>query len=237
MVAPVITSAPLLATMFEDAGAPASGVVTAVDPEGDLPILWSIVGATTTGASFSYAMTSLRVVKNGATIVLDDFADGVPPPAAPPGFPNNTYVTQGTLTESNGSLILSSTGSVPIGAPGTPDPFVGVGAFLRTNIDPANLTQGLKSNSSFSVEARFLLSSLPDAPREAFTLALSDRIIGGTGTPPDQPGDDVVELRVVQLSSGVLAVRLVDRNFATDQATTLETINLNAPAVADEIAL
>jgi len=119
---------------------------------------------------------------------------------------------------------------------GTPDPFVGEVATVRTNIDPADLAAGLKSDDNFTVAGVFDLA-LPDSPRELYGIRMADRLVGGPGTPPDQLGDDVIELVVRKGLDGVVRVFLRELDFVADTTTNIQAIALNPPPGADQIRL
>src|SRR5262249_60479265 len=119
---------------------------------------------------------------------------------------------------------------------GSPDPIIGDSAVLRSNIDPSNLAAGLKNNDNFTVSGLFDLT-LPDSPRESYGIRLTDRLIGGSGTPPDQLGDNVVSLRVQETAGGDLQVQLRHVDFVGNTNTLLEAVTLAPPAGADQIRL
>jgi hypothetical protein len=131
------------------------------------------------------------------------------------------------LTESGGRLIFDSDYSVLFDAPGAADPVVGLNAVLRSNIDPADLARGLKNDDNFTVSAVFDLIS-PDSPRETYGIHLTDRLIGGNGTPPDQVGDDVIELAVRMNTSGNLVVSLREIDHVADTTTNIQSFALAA---------
>ena len=113
---------------------------------------------------------------------------------------------------------------------------IGLNGVLRTNIDPANLAAGLKSDDNFTLSAVFDLI-MPDSPREAYGIHLTDRLVGGPGLPPDQAGDDVIELVVRQNLSGNVVVALREIDHVADVTTNIQSIVLNAPPGADQIRL
>ena len=78
---------------------------------------------------------------------------------------------------------------------------------------------------------------LPDSPREAYGIRLTDRLVGGNGTPPDQPGDDVIELVVRETPSGQVVVALREVDFAADSTTNIQSIALAPPPGIDQIRL
>jgi VCBS repeat-containing protein len=98
----------------------------------------------------------------------------------------------------------------------------------NTNTDSANTTQGLKSNSSFTVSGLFDLT-LPAEDRNEYGIRLTDRT-------SFQAGDSTVELRVVRDPGGIVRVQLREIDFAGGTRTVLQQFNLN-PGTHDQILL
>ena len=234
---PVISTGPAVGNVREDEVLTASGTLTAADEDAGAIQLWSVIGGnTSTGADYTFAMDSLNVIKNGASIFADEFDDGSPPPAVPAGSALLGYGVTGSFAETGGRLVMDDSGATPVVGVGTPDPFIAQSAVPRTNIDPANQEQGLKSDDNFTIEGRFDLV-IPDSPREAYGIRLSDRLQNGSGIPPDQPGDDVIELVVLRNTAGSVVVTFHEFDFAADQVTTIQSRLLNPPIGADQIML
>jgi len=232
---PVITGGPASAAVTEDGAGQATGQLLAADPDHGAQQVWTVVGGTPSGnADYRFTMDSLTVTRNGATMFADDFADGVPPPSATGPY---QYVGVGVnhLAETGGRLVFDSDAAVPFVGVGTPDPIVGQNAILRSNIDPSS-GNGLKSGADFTVSGVFDLI-VPDSPRETYGLRLTDRLVGGNGTPPDQLGDNVVDLRVIARLDGSVGVLLRHLDFVADTSTLLQAIALAPPAGADQIRL
>jgi len=61
--------------------------------------------------------------------------------------------------------------------------------------------------------------------------------VGGSGTPPDQLGDDLIELVVRQGVDGLVRVQLRELDIVNDQVVNIGGIVLNPPAGADQILL
>jgi VCBS repeat-containing protein len=235
--APVITTPPVVATVQEDSTLPVSGTIAATDADDGDVLSWSVVGGSAVGdADYTFSMDSLNVIKNGFTIFADGFDDGTPPPSVPAGSGPPSYAVNGTYGEADGRLVIDSSGAVQTVGVGTSDPLVGQFATLLTNIDPANLAQGLRNDDDFTVAGRFDLI-LPDSPREAYGIRLTDRLIGGNGITPDQPGDDAIELVVRRGLGGTVIIQLRELDFAANTVTTIDTIVLAAPEGADQIEL
>jgi choice-of-anchor C domain-containing protein len=235
--APVITGGPTSGAVTEDGASVASGQLTALDVDHGAQQFWAVQGGTPSGnADFHFDMDSLTIVRNGSVLFQDNFSDGIAPPKGPDGVTTSyTGIGSAVMTESDGRLHLDSGGAVSFIGVGNPDPVVGVNAIVRTNIDPAS-TAGLKSSQNFTVTGVFDLV-LPDSPRENYGIRLTDRVVGGNGTPPDQLGDNVVEMRVSENAAGELGVRLRQLSFVDDTVTTLQSIMLAPPPGADQIRL
>jgi len=235
--APIITSSPDLGSVQEDGTATLSCTLTATDQDAGAQLFWSLVGGSVSlGTDYDFAMDSLTVVRNGTVIFEDTFSDGASPPSVPAGSVAPAYSMVGSLTEAGDKLILTENGAVPLFGAGTPDPIVGQIATLQTDIDPANLTAGLKSTDNFRIEGRFDLV-IPDSPREAYGIRLSDRLVDGSGIPPNQVGDDIIELVVVRTVLGDVRVQLMERDPAADTTTILASQVISPPADADQIIL
>lgn len=180
-------------------------------------------------AAYLFSIDAFTVGKNGSIIFADPFEDGNPPPSAP-SFVNGSpaeYLVQGTLgPETGGRLALDSAGAVSsTTANGLPTLFQG--ATLRTNIDPPDLTLGLKSDDSLLIGGMFDLV-VPALPGQSYGVRFTDR----TST---QPGNDLAELRVVRTRNGQLRVQFIEANF---EAGTVSIIDGTALQTAnDQIAL
>ncbi len=236
--APVITGGDTAGAVKEDQNTQATGQLASFDIDNGATRTWSVLGGTPAeNADFVFLLDSLRVTKNGnANFFFDDFNDGVAPPNGPLGAETYAIGAGGAVPEAGGRAILAAAGGVLGVAPGTPDPFITTSAVLRTNIDPGNLAAGLKIDDDFAVEGLFDLI-IPDDYRESYGIRLRDRLVGGPGMPPDQLGDDVIELMVLRSNDGILRVQLRERDFVADSVTFIESTGLNPPAGADQILL
>lgn len=233
---PVITGGATSGSVTEDAAATqATGLLVADDPDHGAQEIWTVVGGTPSGsADYLFTMDRLTVTRNGQPYFEDEFSDGLAPPSGVGPF---SYVgaTLGALTESGGRLVFDGTNAMPFIGVGTADPIVGGSAVLRTNIDPAS-AGGLKSSTDFTVAGVFDLVE-PDSPRETYGIRLTDRLVGGPGTPPDQLGDNAIEVRVIERTNGTAIVALRHLDFVSDTATLLQAIALAPPPGADQIRL
>ena len=234
---PVITGGDTTGDAEEDGATPATGQFTAVDPDHGALLSWSVDGGTPVPANFSFKLDSLRIAKNGnSSFFFDDFNDNSPPPDGPNGYPSYNLGSGVAIPEMDGRAILAADGGILGVAPGTPDPFITTSAVVRTNIDPSDLAAGLKIDDNFKVEGVFDLT-IPDDSREAFGIRLRDRLVGGTGNPPDQLGDDVIELMVVRGEDGLVHVQLREKDFVANEVNLIQGMLLSPPAGADQILL
>lgn len=233
---PVITGGATSGSVTEDATTTqATGLLVADDPDHGAQEIWTVVGGTPSGsADYLFTMDRLTVTRNGQPYFEDEFSDGLAPPSGVGPF---SYVgaTLGALTESGGRLVFDGANAMPFIGVGTPDPIVGGSAVLRTNIDPAS-AGGLKSSADFTVAGVFDLVE-PDSPRETYGIRLTDRLVGGPGTPPDQLGDNAIEVRVIERTNGTAVVAFRHLDFVSDTATLLQAIALAPPPGADQIRL
>jgi hypothetical protein len=207
-----------------------------------MPALVLIAAWSGAASAYVFSIDEFVVTKNNAAFHTDTFSDGIPPPGGPAAAPtvcttppNSTalcYNTTGTFTESGDRAVMSSALAGLAVFPG----FVGHFAGLRTNIDPSNTTAGLKSNHDFTVSGLFDLA-IPAVNREGYGVRFSDRLIGGPGTPPDQPGDDGVELLVLRGLDGIVRVFFREIDFVALTTTNYATFLLTPGPNDDQIRL
>jgi Ca2+-binding RTX toxin-like protein len=183
-------------------------------------------------ASYNFKIDNFRIIKNGSIILDDPFSNGAPPPGAPEfsaSGPAPAYGTSGTFTESAGRAVMDGALSVNSQPANPSAPVNSVhGASLLTNIDPANTTQGLKSNHDFTVEGRFDLD-IPDDNQEGYGIRLQDRTA-------DLSGDDVIQLSVRRGTDGIVRVQLNELDFVNGESVILGSILLDA-GTNDQITL
>jgi len=244
--APVITSGPGAGNVAEDTVSIASGTMAAFDPDNGAQEFWTVVGGTVAEtADYHFVMDNFKVTKNPGSpmnplgsFFEDPFSDGLAPPNSPT-FANGTpteYFVNGGFQETAGKLILDSDNAAPAISVGTPDPFIGTFALVLSNINPADLDRGLKSDDNFTVEGLFDLI-IPDDFREVYGIRLNDRHVGGSGTPPDQLGDDLIELVVRKGQDGIVRVQLRELDIVNDQTINIGGVVLAPPPGADQIML
>ena len=240
--APIITGGTNNGFVVEDAVPTATGQLFAADPDHGALLRWSAGPASQLpvpggillqgySSDHHFTLDQFTVTRNGAAIFDDTFSDGNAPPAAP-NFANGTfasYLAGGGYTESGGRLHLDGALAGAQRGIANSDLTVGQLALLGTNTDPADLGRGLKSDDSFTVEARFDLAVPADG--EAYGISLTDNTFGGI--PPDQLGDDNVSLLVRRGLDGSLFVQLSDFNIVTDATGQAPEIMAFAPAAGE----
>ena len=236
--APVISGDDVTTTVKEDQIIVRSGHFDATDVDNDA-LTWSVVGGSSTNADYFFRIDDLNIIKNGAAFFHDTFGDGVPPPSAP-NFANGNstfyFVSSGsTFFESAGrAVMLGPTAFAPIESLAGGFNIVGHSAILSSNVDPNNLVLGLKSNDDFTVEARFDLV-MPDDPREAYGIRLTDRI----GDPvPGAHDNDVLGLLVRRSEDDQKVEVVLQRSdFLAGTVTIYERYELNVDPSVDQIVL
>ena len=238
--APVITGGTTTGAVQEDGTLTASGALTAIDVDHGASLTWSVSGGVSVVPSaFQIGVDQLKITKGGSVVFEDNFDNGTPPPSVSndAGTPfASSYSVQGTVVEAGGRAVLDYATGVPTDFFGIPDPGVFNGFSLLSNINPVDPVNGLKLATDFVVEARFDLS-VPDEVRETYGIRLADRILGGGGNPPDQVGDDVVDLLVRHDTAGNVTVTLRRIDFVSETAINIQAIPLTPPPGADQIVL
>jgi hypothetical protein len=173
--------------------------------------------------AFSYAVDELSIVKNGVQTYDNTFSQA--PPISPTILANGfvptaiNFITDGsTWTDVGGKAILSSSGVAPTNIAGVD----WVAARLNTNTNPSN-NMGLKLNSSFTVSAKFDLTSPTGS---SYGLELNDWT-------PIHVADQVVHL-LVQKQNGntVVVLQQVDNTGNQSAVTTLGIQTLTAAQLA-----
>ncbi|MGH8689963.1 MAG: VCBS domain-containing protein [Burkholderiales bacterium] len=246
---PIITGGATGGSVTEHHAPTVSGQLTAFDPDHGATLHWSANTATTLpfpgipgafqvfgfSSDYDFALDELTVTRNGVTIFDDGFSDGIAPPSAP-NFANNTpasYGVVGGYIESGGRVHLDGAAAAGLRGVGNDNLSAGQLATLLTNNDPADLTRGLKSDDSFTVEGRFDLAVPGEG--QAYGISLTDNAFGSL--PPDQLGDDAVTLLVRRDSSGGLFVQFNDLDIVADTSTPLETVAFTPVPGENQIAL
>jgi hypothetical protein len=181
--------------------------------------------------AFVVSLDELSIVRNGSTFFDDTFSDGVPPPSGPNG--NATYsITAGTIpsnAESRGLLQLdTSNGSLSTNAIELPR--IIVNTRLLTNIDPANLTAGLKSDDTLALNGLFSLTT----PTGVFNPQYSIRFTDNAGAGVHQ----LLQLQVrFDSATAQTEIRYILQDFDANTITILGFQLFAPPPGADEILL
>ena len=255
---PVI-SGPLTGTVQVDGSMVAQGHLTASDSIVGDTQTWSIVGGTPDhSANYQVAVDDLKVEKilpgdTTYTTLFDDQFNGAAPPGGPTllqgnGSSNPFSVTAGdwvTGTDASGRsvAILDTTHARSAGVP-----FFGEVANVLTDNDPATPANGLRIGQSFRESAVFDLSAAANIDiGVSYGIRLAARQLTFNGGATDQPGTEVVDLRIVRVDPATnngssFLIQLQERNYAAGTntnvpATILQSINLNPAAADDQILL
>lgn len=176
------------------------------------------------------SIDQFSVIRNGVSFFNDTFADGIAPPSGPNG--SATYNVSGTIpvtAESGGLLRLdSANGEFNTNAEG--DPRLSVRVRLLSNIDPTNLTAGLKSDDTLSLSGIFTLAT-PTGP-DASQYAIRFNDASGAGA------HQVVQLQVhLNSTTGTPEIRYILQDFDAGTITTLGTAPFAPPTGADRVLL
>jgi hypothetical protein len=170
--------------------------------------------------AFTVLLDEFRIIRDGGPVFVDTFADGSPPPTAPPTLSGGpaAYGVFGTFvsgSETGGKLALNTAdGAIRPNPIGTL--FSNLAAMLLTNTDPTDPTTGLKSNHTFSVSGLFDIA-LPPNPLDNYFIFLSDQ-------GPEHPLDDRVLLEVIRRFDGLIAAQLLQQDFGGGTQTLISQI-------------
>lgn len=187
---------------------------------------WSL-----TGNAFVISVDEFSLVRNGTAFFTDTFGDGVAPPSGPNGAA--TYViTAGTVpsnSESGGLLQLdTANGTITQNAA---EAFRrAVNLRLNSNIDPANLTAGLKSDDTLVLSGTFNLGILSGILNPQYSIRFTDASAGAV--------HQILQLQVrLNTATNTSEVRYILQDFDLDTITVLGSTLLAAPVGADQIRL
>jgi len=177
------------------------------------------------------------VTRNGTPFFIDNFDDGLEPPSGPsipPGGPTNpaAYTVQGTIpntAEAGGLLQLNSANGVP-SANANGDPRLALNVRLVSNIDPTNLTQGLKSNFAMSLTGIFTLPAGSGPAGSEYAIRFNDAS-GGLGA------HQVLQLQVRFNASNAPEIRYALQDFDAGTITTLGSTPFAPPPGTERIFL
>jgi hypothetical protein len=174
------------------------------------------------------------VSKNGTVLFTDSFDDGNEPPSAPnfTGGGAASYNVLGSISagaESGGMLqIDSANGVLTANAPGVGRQETRVR--LITNIDPANLTAGLKSDDTLSVSAIFSLTTPTGVLNPQYSVRFTDASASGV--------HQSAQVQVQGITStGQTFVRFIMQDFDADTLTVLGSVLFAPPSGVDSILL
>lgn len=179
-------------------------------------------------ADYQFALDSFSVRRNGSVLFQDLFDDGIPPQAASTGG-QPAYFIHGEAFEAGGKLILDSDFSEASVSP-TGRPWRDNTLTLLTNVNPSNLTAGLRDTHDIDVESNFALL-LPEATDTVYGIRLTDR-----SALQGLEGDDVVQLVLRRYLDGNVYVEFRQLDWVNHTSTIIST-QLLAPGSADHIIL
>jgi len=188
--------------------------------------LWSL-----TSHAFVVSIDEFSIVRNGAAFFTDGFGDGIVPPSGPNGAA--TYDVQGTIpgtAESGGLLVLdSANGELSTNALELAR--IALRARLLTNIDPANLGAGLKSDDTLSLTGIFSLTMPSGVLNPQYSIRFNDAS-GGAGA------QQVLQLQVrFDSTTSLPEIRYILQDFDANTITVLGSASFAPPSGADEILL
>ena len=238
--APVITGGgDTSGSVQEDTVSQATGELAAVDPDnGADPDLDGAGRYVERECRFPVRGRQPSIARNGnLNFFVDEFSDGNPPPTVPAGTTTAAWLWRQRRQRHAGGRRPADHGQRQCRAVRRRRQPRSV---RRAQRHPAHQYRSATPNAGLRTDDNFTASAvydliLPDSPRESYGLRLTDRHIGGDGTPPDQPGDDVIDIRLQMNLSGNLFVQLREVDFVADTNTIIEQVAFNAPVGADQI--
>ena len=183
--------------------------------------------------AFVVSINEFSIDRNGVGFFTDSFTDGAVPPSAPNflGGGAASYNVFGTIpagAESGGKLqIDTANGAVSFNA--TEQARIETRVRLNTNIDPANLAAGLKSDDTLVLTGVFSAT----APSGIFSPQYSIRFNDNSGAGAHQALQLQVRLNPTTSAS---EVRYILQDFDANTISVLGTAAFNL-GLADEIVL
>ena len=187
---------------------------------------WSI-----TSHAFVVSIDEFSIVRNGAAFFTDSFADGIEPPSGPNGA--TTYNVLGTIpsgAESGGKLVLDTANGV-VSFNALDQARIEVRTLLLTNIDPSNLTAGLKSDDTLSLTGIFSATTPSGVSNPQYSIRFVDSPGGGVGS------NQILQLQVTyRTATNQALVRYILQDFVANTIDVLGSAVFN-PGTADQILL
>lgn len=211
----------------------ATGHLTASDTDHGAALTWSVSGsASGYSSNYRYALDDLSIVKNGAAYFHDGFLNSAPVGPVPlaPAFADGTaasYQGPGRYSVQGGNLVLDGAFAGASNGVGIARLIAGQPLQLNSDINPNDLSRGLKSTDNFTVEASYSFGSNTSGPNDIWQsvgVTLNDRTVGGVL--PNQLGNDLATVRAVRDASGGISLQFSQLNAVADTATVLQTIPL-----------
>jgi len=185
-------------------------------------VVAALISGNANATPFQPVLDEFWITKNFVEIFRDSFDDGVVPASGPDG--PSTYFVEGPVGMS------SETSGTPAQGKLTMDPILGIPVFNPVgNINIRTAARRLLSRNpnnanflgvadSFSVNALFDLSSLPDVPASGFGVRIEDRGTGGGN-------NDQVLLEVARSrNTGNLLILFQELDFTTPSIEIMDAI-------------
>lgn len=172
------------------------------------------------GASaYNITIDQFYIEKNGNQYVDDTFSDNIAPPSSESVFGNGTfpvsYSTIGGWTEAGGKANANSVNGSNSNSIVSGNPLTLSRARVDSNIDPNNLSIGLKNDDAFEVRGLFDLSSTLDQPG-SYGIRIGDSL-GRSNF-----GNDRSQLSVRRTTSGDFRVSFADIDLTGGTITNLD---------------
>jgi len=204
---------------------------------GVIPACWSIAGH-----AFVVSIDEFSIIRNGVGFFTDSFTDGNEPPSAPNFLPGGgggpaTYNVNGTIpstaeTPGTPGTLLLDTANGELSANALDQARVDVRVRLNTNIDPANLAAGLKSDDTLSLTGIFSLTAPSGVSNPQYAIRFADSPGGGVGN------HQLLQLQVTfRTATSQTLIRYILQDFDANTITVLGSAPFAPPGGADEILL
>jgi VCBS repeat-containing protein len=183
-------------------------------------------------SDYLFRIDELKIIKDGTVNTLDTFNDG----AAPGTTNGGDYFVTGAFTEAGGRAILDGHRAGAISGTATSDLVVGNVVLLNTNQRAEDPQRGFKTVHDFMAEARFDFdANFMPAAGQGFGIAFTDR--AGGEIPPNQVGDDSINLLVLRDQTGNVVVQFDERDAVSDSISVIGSMTLPSVPLGSQIVL
>jgi hypothetical protein len=182
-------------------------------------LLAALLAVPAAAHAFVVGLDTMSLSRN-ATLIVDTYSDGVPPPSGPLG--PDTYALLGTFpagSEANGRLFLDTSRGI----------LLSNAADQQRVLNGLIVRQQLLRTDSITFTGRFDLA-VPQAPlTNGYGLQLTDAL-------PGQAPSQLLQLGLQYNSAtGVTAVAFLDQNFVANTITTLAATPFAPPSGTDQV--